>query len=168
MRAGGTQAFAELYRRHAGAVRAVAASQIRDREAVADLVQDSFLRALRSLRNLQDPSRFRPWLLSIARNLATDHLRARSRVTVLDDSAAQDLPESGLGPAALAELRELAEQVQGCVSGLSRRDATAVALVTQLGFAPEQVARALDMTPGAARCCCTGRAGECVTLSSSR
>jgi RNA polymerase sigma factor (sigma-70 family) len=148
---GDAESFAELYRAHVGAVRAVAASQVRDREAVADVVQDTFLRALRSLPSLQDPARFRPWLLSIARHLATDHLRASGRVTVLEGSAAQDVPDRGDSPGAVAELRELAEQVRGCVAGLSRRDATAIALVTQLGFTPEQVAGALGLKPGAAK-----------------
>ena len=87
VRSGDTEAFSELYRAHAGAVRAVAASQVHDREAIADIVQDTFFRALRNLASLQDPDRFRPWLLSIARHLATDQLRARGRVIVLDDSA---------------------------------------------------------------------------------
>ena len=151
VRSGDTQAFSELYRAHVGAVRAVAFSLVHDREASADVVQDTFVRALRGLGGLQDPSRFRPWLLQITRNLATDHLRARGRVTILDDSAAHQVADVGPGPGSVAELRELAEQVQGCVAGLSSRDATAIAMVGQLGFTPEQVAGALGLTPGAAK-----------------
>ena len=151
VRSGDTQAFSDLYRAHAGAVRAVAASQVHDREAIADIVQDSFFRALRSLPSLQDPTRFRPWLLSIARHLATDYLRARGRVALVDDSTTYEMADSRPGPGSLAELHELAEQVQGCVAGLSSRDATAIVMVTQLGFTPEQVAEALGLTPGAAK-----------------
>jgi len=151
VRVGDTEAFSELYRAHAGAVRAVAANQLRDREAVADVVQDTFFRALRNLGSLQDPSRFRPWLLSIARNLATDQLRTRARTTVFDDAARYEVPDRGPGPVFLTELGELAEQVKGCVAGLSRRDATAIIMVTQLGFTPEQVASALGLSPGAAK-----------------
>ena len=151
VRSGDTEAFSELYRAHAGAVRAVAASLVHDREAIADVVQDTFFRALRNLASLQDPARFRPWLLSIARNLATDQLRARGRVTVLDDSATYDVPDPRPGPVFLTELSELADHVRGCVAGLSTRDATAIVMVTQLGFTPEQVAGALSLTPGAAK-----------------
>jgi RNA polymerase sigma factor (sigma-70 family) len=151
VRAGDTQAFSELYRAHAGTVRAVAASQVHDREATADIVQDTFFRALRNLGSLQDPSRFRPWLLSIARHLATDQLRARGKVTVVDDSTTYELADPRPGPGSLAELSELAEQVKGCVAGLSTRDATAIVMVTQLGFTPELVAGALGLTPGAAK-----------------
>jgi RNA polymerase sigma factor (sigma-70 family) len=151
VRSGDTEAFSELYRAHAGAVRAVAASQINDREAVADVVQDTFFRALRNLASLQDPARFRPWLLSIARNLATDQLRARGKMPVFDEPATYEVPDSRPGPVFLTELSELAEQVKGCVAGLSTRDATAIVMVTQLGFTPEQVAGALGLTHGAAK-----------------
>jgi RNA polymerase sigma factor (sigma-70 family) len=151
VRSGDTQAFSELYRAHVGGVRAVAFSLVHDREATADVVQDTFFRALRNLGSLQDPARFRPWLMQIARNLATDQLRARGRLTMLDDSASVDLADPGPGPGSVAELRELAAQVQGCVAGLSNRDATAIAMVAQLGFTPEQVAGALGLTPGATK-----------------
>jgi RNA polymerase sigma-70 factor (ECF subfamily) len=151
VRRGGTTEFAELYRVHAGAVKAIAASLVRDDpETVADLVQDTFLRALYSLSSLQDASRLGAWLAAIARNLATDHLRRRRRVTVLDASGALDLADTSPGPANLAELSELAKRVEGCVTGLSRRDATAIALVTHFGFGSGQVAAALGLTQGAA------------------
>ena len=40
-----------------------------DRERALELTQDTFLRALSSLRQLHEPSRFRNWLFSIAANL---------------------------------------------------------------------------------------------------
>ena len=152
VRKGGATEFAELYRVHAGAVKAIAASLVRDDpETVADVVQDTFLRALYSLGNLQDPSRLGAWLGAIARNLATDHLRQRRRTTALDASGALDLADTSPGPANLAELSELAKRVEGCVAGLSRRDATAIALVTHFGFGASQVAAALGLNQGAAK-----------------
>ena len=41
--------------------------------------------------------------------------------------------------------------MKGCVAGLSTRDATAIVMVTQLGFTPEQVAGALGLTAGATK-----------------
>ena len=149
--AGDTNAFDALFRAHVAAVRAVARSHVRDADAVADIVQDTFTRALQKLADLRDVDRFRPWLLSIARHVAVDQIRAGQRVITLDDDRADALVSDGASPDDLAELGELAERVQGCVSGLSQRDATAVALVTQLGFTPVQVADALGVTPGAAK-----------------
>ena len=69
----------------------------------------------------------------------------------LDGEQADALVAGDAEPDDLAELHELAERVQGCVTGLSQRDATAVALVTQLGFTTAQVAAALGVAPGAAK-----------------
>ena len=151
MRAGQVGAFDELYRAHVGAVRTVAVSHVHDPDAVADIIQDTFARALQHLDGLREPDRFRPWLLSIARHAAVDQIRAGKRITALDDEQAESLVASDRGPDDVTELNELAQKVQGCVSGLSRRDATAVALVTQLGFTPDEVAGALGVKPGAAK-----------------
>ncbi|HXX89150.1 MAG TPA: RNA polymerase sigma factor, partial [Acidimicrobiales bacterium] len=151
VRAGDAHAFAELYREHVDAVRRVAYQQVSNADSVADVVQDTFTRALQHLPELREPGRFRPWLLAIARHSATDQLRARRRLTTLDEDDDDVLAWSGPGPESVAELRELAEHVQGCVAGLSKRDATAVAMVTHLGFSPAQVAAALGVSTGAAK-----------------
>jgi len=49
------------------------------------------------------------------------------------------------------ELGELASLVRSCVAGLSVRDATAVEMVTYLGFSSAEVAAALGLTPNAAK-----------------
>ena len=149
--AGDRSAFDDLYRAHAGAVLTVARSHVRDADTAADIVQDTFVRALQKLDTLREPDRFRPWLLSIARHTAVDRLRLTKRETPLDDAHAESLEAPDAGPGDVAELHELAAQVQGCVAGLSQRDATAVALVTHLGFTPAQVATALSVSPGAAK-----------------
>ncbi len=151
VRAGDPHAFAALYREHADAVRRVAYHLVGDADGTADAVQDTFARALQHLDDLQAPERFRPWLLAIARHAATDQLRARRRVTALDDGAEECLAAVGPGPESVAEVRELADHVQGCVAGLSERDAAAVTMVTQLGFTPAQVADALGVTQGTAK-----------------
>jgi RNA polymerase sigma factor (sigma-70 family) len=151
VRSGEARAFADLYREHVDAVRRVAHHLVGDSDATADAVQDTFARALQHLDDLREPERFRPWLLAIARHAATDQLRARKRLTPLDRSHDELLAASGPGPESVAEIRELADQVQGCVAGLSTRDAAAVTMVTQLGFTPAQVANALGVTQGAAK-----------------
>jgi RNA polymerase sigma factor (sigma-70 family) len=151
VRSGDSRAFAELYREHVDSVRRVAYHLVGDSDSTADAVQDTFTRALQHLDELREPDRFRPWILAIARHAATDQLRARKRLTSLDESHDETLASSGPGPESVAEVRELADQVQGCVAGLSKRDAAAVTMVTQLGFTPAQVADALGVTQGAAK-----------------
>jgi RNA polymerase sigma-70 factor (ECF subfamily) len=144
-------AFEALYRRHAPAVYGVARERLSDVEAAADVVQETFARALTSLHKLRETERFRPWILAIARNAAIDDQRVRSRTTSLRDETAEALQSDDRSPEELAELAELADLLEGCVADLSPRDATAVYLVTQLGLSPTEVGAALGITPGAAK-----------------
>jgi len=55
------------------------------RDAVDDLVQETWLRVLERGRSYDGESRFEPWLFAIARNLAIDHTRKR-RLFSLDSN----------------------------------------------------------------------------------
>lgn len=150
VRRGDIDAFAVLYREHTPAVTAVVRATLAGSDGVADAVQEAFVRALEQLGSLREPERFRPWVLAIARNVATDELRRRQRFR--DDLEAAGEPASPeLGPESVAELRDVVRTVRGCVAGLSARDATAIVLVSELGFGPAEVGAALGISPGAAK-----------------
>lgn len=148
---GDVDAFSALYRAHVRAVHGVISFNVREPESAADLVQEVFTRALERLPALRQPSRFRPWLLAIARNAAIDQRRQRGRVDRLDDDSVEGLAADQRGPDESVELAELARLVNGCVAGLSRRDATVVALVTHLGYSSSDVARVIGVSPNAAK-----------------
>jgi RNA polymerase sigma factor (sigma-70 family) len=150
VRSGDVRAFEELYRRHAGAVRTAVRDNVHDAEGIADVVQETFARALARLDSLREPSRFRPWLLSIGRHAAIDNRRHSTRVRSLDDQEAMALPSGADGPDVAAELAELGALLQSGVATLSARDATALSMVTHLGLRPAEVAAALGVTTGAA------------------
>jgi RNA polymerase sigma-70 factor (ECF subfamily) len=52
---------------------------VRDDDAAQDLLQDTMLRAYRSLSRLGDGANERAWLYRIATNVALNHLRSRGR-----------------------------------------------------------------------------------------
>jgi RNA polymerase sigma-70 factor (ECF subfamily) len=64
------------------------------RDAVDDLVQETWLRVLERGRTYDGQSRFEPWLFTIARNLAIDTMRKR-RVFSLDTDDGDD-PEHAI------------------------------------------------------------------------
>jgi RNA polymerase sigma-70 factor (ECF subfamily) len=149
--AGDTEAFSELYRLHVGAVHTVVASGLSNPSTQLECVQEVFTRALERLQQLRDRTRFRPWLLQIARNVVIDSQRAKAKAPVLEDDLQDDTSALDPTPDQLNELGELAQLVSGCIAGLSKRDATAVAMVTYFDFTPTEVAKALGMTPNAAK-----------------
>jgi RNA polymerase sigma-70 factor (ECF subfamily) len=90
-RAGDATAFESLYRTHARMVHGLLLARV-PRADVDDLAQDVFLAAWRRIASLREPAAFPGWLATIARNLATDHLRSRPAdgVALPDDLAAPD------------------------------------------------------------------------------
>lgn len=150
-RAGDVDAFDELYRLTLPKLRGVAAAVTSDTDTAAEIVQETYLRAFERVHELRSPDRFPAWIASIARHLATDHGRLRSRASGLDEIDLTLLEAEGPGPDAEVELAELAALVQAGVAQLSRRDATALAFVTHLGMGPSEFADALGVNEGAAR-----------------
>jgi RNA polymerase sigma-70 factor, ECF subfamily len=80
--AGETQAYEELVRRWAGRVTALCHARVGRAGVAEDMAQEALLRGFRSLRSLDHPDKFGPWLLGIAVRACLDWLKARERTQV--------------------------------------------------------------------------------------
>jgi RNA polymerase sigma-70 factor (ECF subfamily) len=78
---GDAMAFAELYIALFDRVHRWLQIALKDREDAADAAQQVFLQAFEALPRYVEGQGFRPWVFSIARNLAYDRLRAASHST---------------------------------------------------------------------------------------
>lgn len=78
-RGGDREAFGVLVARHQNLVASLAYSICGDFARSEDLAQETFLFAWRQLGQLQDAEKFRGWVSGIARNLALNFVRRRSR-----------------------------------------------------------------------------------------
>ncbi len=78
-RNGSREAFETLVTRHQGAVRAMLWRLLGNGQDVDDVAQEVFLSLLKSVVRFKEQSSFLTWLLSITRNKAISHLRARQR-----------------------------------------------------------------------------------------
>lgn len=86
--------LAHAYDAYAGKLHAYCWTLLRDHDAAADAVQDTFIVADKCVGQLRDPDRLRPWLYAIARNECLRQLRASARSVpfeeagdVIDESA---------------------------------------------------------------------------------
>ena len=75
-RAGDRVAFGELYHHYAAMVHGILLARLPPRE-VGDVLQEVFLRALRSIGSLRDEAAFGGWLATLARTAAADRWRYR-------------------------------------------------------------------------------------------
>jgi RNA polymerase sigma-70 factor, ECF subfamily len=94
------------------------------RDEVDDLVQETWLRVLERGSSYDGRSRFEPWLFTIARNLAIDHMR-KGRIFSLDsnavgeqDTALQTPASNAPSPFTLAARTEDAERLAGSLQTL--------------------------------------------------
>jgi RNA polymerase sigma-70 factor (ECF subfamily) len=95
-----------LHDRHAGTVRRVCASILRDPEEAADAAQETWIRVLVALRSGQPPIEHPAgWLATIARNCALDR---RRRAVMSAAAELASLPDPEPGPAERVHLRQRA------------------------------------------------------------
>src|SRR5262249_48528763 len=138
VRAGERAAFAELVERHQAAVFRVVRNLHPDRAEAEDLAQDVFLTAFAQLATF-DPQRgrFRPWLLTLARNRC---LNARKRRRPVPTAAPPEPADPRTPDSALAEA-ELFARLDEALAVLPFEQRSAFVLAELEGLSLEEVAR---------------------------
>ena len=144
---GDTEAFGQLYRRHARMVHGILLGRVHPAE-VEDLVQDVFLRALPRLRELRDTSRFGAWLAAIARNIATDHYR-RSQ-SQPETSGDENDPEGQPAKPVLSAATEATEILE-CIRSLPEAYRETLILRLVEGMTGPEIAARTGLMPGSVR-----------------
>jgi RNA polymerase sigma-70 factor (ECF subfamily) len=146
---GDEQAAAELVRRHARALARFLAGAGAPDADLDDLVQDTLIRAFRSIERFRGDCQFRTWLLTIGGNVLKDAGRraARGKVIPLDEA----LATSDGDPHAEAEASEAAEQLAQELGRLPRMQREVFLLRAQQGLEYTEIAAALGTSEGAAR-----------------
>ena len=154
---GDINAFEELVCRYERKIFTAAYRLTGNREDAADLAQEAFLRAFRSIQNFRAEASFLTWMYSIVTNLCRDELRKRSRVQLeslderiaLDDSeVAKQFSSRDAGPAELYEQKELREKIQGLINTLLPEYRMALVLRDIQGLSYEEIATQLGCSLG--------------------
>ncbi len=149
--AGDAAALGELVHRHQGVVYRYLLARTGDPDLAADLAQETFLKAFRSMGRFRGDASFRTWLLAIARNemLGGDRTRRRRGEQPLDESTpwAEDSP----GVEAQIVEREEVARIQRLMGRLPEKQRLSVWLRLYDGLSFREVAEATDSTEGAAR-----------------
>ncbi len=114
------------------------------REQAEDLVQETWMRVLERAGQYNGRSRFEPWLFSIARNLAIDHLRRRQKIGLNkpDAEALLEVPAPDRhSPFAAAAKSEDAVRVAGALAALEPIYREALLLRFQEGLSLDEIAQ---------------------------
>lgn len=126
VRAGDTDAYAVLVRRHARAAMRTARLLGAGSDA-DDVVQEALVKAYRSLGSFRADRPFRPWLLRIVANEARNAHRSAVRRAGREERQARDLWAELLDPAAAVVDREDQARLLAAVAGLPEKHRRVVA-----------------------------------------
>ena len=85
---GDDTAFEELMRRYLKPIYAFTRQYTRLPEEAEDIAQDTFFKAWKYIKQFKSEKKFKPWLYTIARNTALDHIKKKKAVvfSALDDT----------------------------------------------------------------------------------
>lgn len=155
-RAGDREAFRALVEEHSRHVFRLAYRITGNEEDAEDVVQETFLKAYRSLERFEARAEFSTWLHRIAANCAVDLVRRRGT------RIAEDAPAPPAGPEGTAHTAdperatygaELGRYVSQSLSRLSAMERTAFVLRHFEGRPIAEIARTLGVRTGAAKNC---------------
>jgi RNA polymerase sigma-70 factor (ECF subfamily) len=142
------EAFASLYRAHAGRVHAFAWRRLGSREAAEDVAAATFERAWRALPDFRwRDGGFPAWLLRIAANEVTDHVRREARPSSARGQRALSLLVPVEGAPADEALGGDDPALRAALDRIRPRYAEALSLRYLADLDPADAAAALGVSP---------------------
>lgn len=146
---GDADAYGSLVSKHMRRAFAVAFRILEHREDAEDVVQNSFIRALESIEQLDRSRPFRPWLLRIVVNQALNYRRGRTlRATDAIPDRTASLEAS---PDRHAERSELRTRLKKALDALPEKQRTIVQLADLEDMTSGEIGRIMDMPDGTVR-----------------
>ena len=153
-RAGDQDAFRLLVDSHARQAFNLAYRLTHDEHDAEDVVQESFVRAFRSLDGFEARANFGTWLYRIVANCATDLLRTRARGgrdAGADEDAVAQMPAAAPSPERLARSSEIRRRLDASMAMLTPQERVAFALRHYEGCSIEEIGRTLRIQNSAAK-----------------
>lgn len=134
-------------------------TRVSDRDMAQDLVQDTFLAGLKSMKNFKGESSERTWLISILKRKIIDHYRkinsskgkAEVRINYSDDENEGDWLEERIADPFdktaedRIQNRELRDAIFDCLSKLPEKQAQVFRMKTIEGYDTEDICKELNI-----------------------
>lgn len=163
----GEEAFANRVRELHGPLLQTAVSYLRNRDAAEEVVQETWIAAIRGLSGFKGKSSFRSWIFVILLNHTKQKLKGERRRKQLLGSALKDgrvetdpvttavsqhgAPSSHFTPERLFLAGESGEALRNALATLPAKQQAVLRLRDIEGYTPKEVCSSLGLTPGAER-----------------
>jgi len=118
---GDADAFRLIFERYSRPVISFIYDMVNDRGLAEELTQETFVRAYRAIHTMRAETKLSTWLFGIARNVARESLRARTRATShvdLADRSVMDLSDKKPEPVAGLLSKELNDLIRRSLAAL--------------------------------------------------
>jgi RNA polymerase sigma-70 factor, ECF subfamily len=158
---GDRAAFTELVERYKQPVTNLIARTINDPTEAEDLAQNAFVQAYKSAHRYEVTAKFSTWMFTIARNLALNEIRRRSRhrAESLDQTFDGDdehpvhqvADRRNAGPTEELLSGELVEKVEEALAALPEKQRVALALCREDEMSYEEIADVIGCTLSATK-----------------
>jgi RNA polymerase sigma-70 factor (ECF subfamily) len=148
VRAGETELYELLVRRHNQRLYRTARAVLRDEDEAEDVVQEAYVAAFVHLDRFQGRSAFSTWITRIALHAALARRRRARRQEPVEPALLEEIPTmSDTNPASQVESRELGALLTEAVERLSGSLRLVYVLREVEGLSVEETARVLEITP---------------------
>ncbi|MET0552490.1 MAG: sigma-70 family RNA polymerase sigma factor [Vicinamibacteria bacterium] len=124
-----------------------ALSLSRDRAAAQDLVQETYLRALRAPRKAEPGPGLRSWMFAILHNVWRNELR-RGRPVDLDETAVEQIADDEPDPLEFADRQQAGGRVLAAIDALPGPFRDAIVLRCVEGFSYQEMAAIVGCPAG--------------------
>jgi len=140
-----------------------AVARIKDQAVAEDLVQETFLAALRGRKSFKGRSSVKTWLSAILKHKIVDYLRKKYREQVTNDTDTITETVNGffhkngswkirpgkwnMDPSKIYEQRELMDTLFKCLAKLPDRQSKAFMLKEMEGYSTKEICNALEVSP---------------------
>lgn len=132
------------YRAYADRLYTYCRGMLRDADAAADAVHDTFILAGQRAGQLRDPDRLRSWLYAVARNECLRILRRRGRHVPLEEAGQVSAPSTD--PDAPLHAAEVQQLVRAAAAGLNPGDREVFELAVRHDLAAAELGAALGVS----------------------
>jgi RNA polymerase sigma factor (sigma-70 family) len=156
IRAGSDEALETLFLRYRDRIAAYVRGIVTDQGKSEDIVQETFISALRSLKATDRAIAFRPWIYQIARNACIDYLRRQRRAQEVsldsDDFRSQDerlISQAGQSTHRAVSQREDMDTLQQAFGSLPASQHEILVLREFEGLSYAEIATRMRLSPAA-------------------
>jgi RNA polymerase sigma factor (sigma-70 family) len=141
------QFFSETLQRYEKPLVRYAQNLVGQLDDARDIVQDVFLKLSQQMNTVQ-PERLAPWLFTVCRNRATDHLRKHRRLVATENDTLDQEPSAAEAPGSELEHQENAATLKELLARLPEKQREAIHLKFIAGLSYKEISEAMKTSVG--------------------